>query len=109
MIKTPTVQSIQKPSRAAQLLSRLSATRWFDLQTLAREMVVPVATLEAYLDGTLPIPLDRQLCLALFVIDNVPPFARQGHQLHGQVQAAIAFQARTAEGLSAAPPRIRLG
>jgi hypothetical protein len=105
---TPTGHAVQKPSRAAQLLSRLSATRWFDVQTLARELVVPVATVEAYLNGTLPIPLDRQLCLALFVIDNVPALARQGHQLHGQVQAAISFQARAAEGLSAAPPRIRL-
>lgn len=105
---TPAGQAVQKPSRAAQLLSRLSATRWFDLQTLARELVVPVATVEAYLNGTLPMPLDRQLCLSLFVIDKVPALARQGHQLHGQVQAAIAFQARSAEGLSAAPPRIRL-
>jgi len=79
-----TAQASQKRSRAAQLLSRLSAAQCFDLQTLAGELVVPVAAVEAYLNGTLPIPLDRQLCLALFVIDRVPPFARQGHQLHGQ-------------------------
>jgi hypothetical protein len=108
-LNRPAVQTGPKLSRAAQLLSRLSGTRWFDLQTLAGELVVSAATVGAYLDGTLPMPLDRQLCLALFVIENVPPLARQGHQLHGQVQAAISFQARAAEGLSASPPRIRLG
>lgn len=104
----PAVPALPRTSRAAELLTRLVDTRWFDIQALARELVVPVQIVEAYVSGTMPIPLDRQLCLALFVIENVPPFARQGHRLRGQVEAAVAFRAREAEGLSSAPPRIRL-
>ncbi len=98
-------KSVRSLSRAAQLLLRLVATGWFDLESIARELVVPVSTLEHYLNGREPMPLDRQLCLALFLIEHVPPLARQGRQLRGQVQAAAAFHARETEPHAVAPPR----
>jgi hypothetical protein len=54
--------------------------------------VVSRATLHGYLSGNAPIPLERQLCLALFVIERYPEFARLGYQLRGQAAAAIAFR-----------------
>src|SRR5260370_41262610 len=78
-------------SRAADLLQKIVAIEEFDRLTLARELVVTGKTLDAYLDGVVPMPLDRQLCLALFAIEAVPSLASAGHRLHGQVKAAIAF------------------
>lgn len=75
------------------MLRKLVATRWFELEAIARALVISDARLAAYLSESELIPLDRQLCLALFVIECVPPLARAGHQLRGQVNAAIAFQA----------------
>jgi hypothetical protein len=39
------------------------------------------------------IPLDRQLHLAILVIQRVPQRAREGHQLRGQTLAAICVSA----------------
>lgn len=49
------------------------------------------------------MPLDRQLCLALFVIENVPPLARHGHQLRAQIAAAARFHAKEPERHSTPP------
>ena len=91
-------------SRAVQLLAKVLDTPWFDRETLATELVVPVKALEAFIDGKLPMPLDRQLCLALFVIETVPPLARLGYQLRGQVKAAMAFEAHSTATHASSPP-----
>src|SRR5436190_14484342 len=57
---------------ALRLLRKLVATRWFELDAIARALVVSDARLAAYLAESEPIPLDRQLSLALFVIECVP-------------------------------------
>ncbi|HEY4216228.1 MAG TPA: hypothetical protein VGM67_03770 [Gemmatimonadaceae bacterium] len=98
-------RSIRKLSHAAQLLLRLVATGGFDLAAIAAELVVPVATVESYLNGNAPMTTDRQLCLARFVIDRVPPLARQGHRLLRQVQATVAYQAHITETHAVPPPR----
>ncbi|HWC55793.1 MAG TPA: hypothetical protein VG434_02365 [Sphingomicrobium sp.] len=67
-------------------------------------VVVSRAVLDAYIDGKLAMPLDRQLCLALFVIEKVPRLARIGHQLRGQVAAAIAYDERATETHTFPPP-----
>lgn len=82
-------------TRASTLLARVLTSRWFDQGRVADELAVTPATIDGYLSGEIPIPLERQLCLALFVIENVPALARAGHMLRGQVTAAIAFQAHT--------------
>jgi hypothetical protein len=72
---------------------------------LAEVIVVKRSALDSYLSGSLTIPLDRQLCLALFAIERVPSLARLGHQLLGQVAATTAFQAgSTATHLQPPPP-----
>jgi hypothetical protein len=91
-------------SRAVQLLAKVLDTPWFDRQTVADELVVSVKTLEAFLEGKLAMPLDRQLCLALFVIEKVPPLARLGYQLRGQVKAAMAFEAHATATHATSPP-----
>jgi hypothetical protein len=84
------------------LLAKLVATRWFGGAAIAEALVVPEAMFDDYLAGIADIPLDRQLCLALFVIENVPALARSGHQLRSQVVAAAAFSERAANtGLQA--------
>jgi hypothetical protein len=96
-----------RDSAALRLLRKVVATRWFRLNALARALSVPEADINAYLSGTDTIPLDRQLRIAQFVIGCVPPFARLGHQLRGQVTAAIAFHARTTETHLQPPPAAR--
>ena len=91
-------------SRAVHLLTKVLDTPWFDRQTVADELVVPVKALEAFVEGKLPMPLDRQLCLALFVIEKVPPLARLGYQLRGQVKAAMAFEAHSTATHATNPP-----
>ena len=88
------MQAQARTSRAVQLLKRVMATRWYDPEVMASELAVTVGTLEGYLNETMAIPLDRQLCLSLFVIQNIPPLSRAGYQLRGQVQSAVNYQAR---------------
>lgn len=85
------VRSVHRRARAFVLLQRILSTGSLDVDALAEALVVSPATLNAYLSGDVPIPLERQLCLALFVIERVPELAREGHRLRAQVAAAIAF------------------
>jgi hypothetical protein len=81
-------------STAIQLLAKVVATRWFTNAALARELVISEATLDAYLSEKVAMPIDRQLCLAAFVIEQIPPLARAAHRLRAQLHATIAFQSR---------------
>lgn len=85
------IQASLKTPRAIRLLRQLIDSGELDRETLARELVTEPRRIEAYAGGTREMPLDRQLCLALLVIERVPALARQGHALRGQVIAAIAF------------------
>jgi hypothetical protein len=85
-------RSVRRRARAVVLLQRILAARPLDIDALGEALVVNRATLHAYLSGTVSMPVERQLCLALFVIEHIPEFARQGHQLRAQIAAAIAFQ-----------------
>jgi hypothetical protein len=98
----------QRRARAVYLLDRLQNTGWFSDVALAEALVVPTDILEAYRSGLIPMPLDRQLCLALFVIEKVPALARLGYQLRGQVQAAVAFETGATTTHSTPPPSVRL-
>jgi hypothetical protein len=91
-------------SRALELLRRIVSSGSVETQALAHALVVRPATLDSYICGTVPIPLERQLCLALYLIEHVPELARQGHQLRGQVAAAIAFQEHATVVHSDGPP-----
>lgn len=90
-------RAVGHPSRAVMLLRKLIATQSFERDDIVQALVVTDSTFGQYLSETLPIPLDRQLCLALFVIEKVPSLARAGHQLRGQVAATLAFHEHATE------------
>jgi hypothetical protein len=85
---------LRRLPRALILLRKLVATGSYELDTLAEALVIKRKMLDSFLSGAVEMPLERQLCLALFVIEHVPALARLGYQLRGQVLAAIAFQER---------------
>ena len=80
-----------RPTRASALLAKVLATGLFDPAQIATELAVTPEKIDGYLSGAIEMPLERQLCLALFVVEKIPSLARSGHILHGQVKAAIAF------------------
>jgi len=86
------------------LLNKLVSMHHLELDVLATALTVTNATLDAYLVEASAIPLERQLRLAVFVIENVPALARSGHQLRGQVAAAMALEARVTETHLQPPP-----
>lgn len=81
----------RKRSKAVQLLTRIVAAGWYDVPRLASELVVSERTIAQYMSGEAEMPLERQLCLAKFLISDVPPLSRHGHNLLSQVRAAIRF------------------
>lgn len=91
-------------SAARRLLQRVLATQWFAPDAVARALVISDVALRTYLSGSRPIPLDRQLCLAQFVIECMPPLARAGHRLRGQVAAAMAYESGATQTHGHAPP-----
>jgi hypothetical protein len=98
----------QKLSRAAQLIERLVTDGAMDVETLARELVIRPQTLADYRAGTVPMPLERQLCLALLVIERSPAHARLGYKLREQVSAAMRYEERFLsphDGAAVVPPR----
>jgi hypothetical protein len=83
-----------RPSRAVLLIERMLRDGAVTEDALASELVVLPQTLQAYRQGRMPMPLDRQLCLALVMQRMSPTYARLGTQLKGQVTAAIHYQQR---------------
>ena len=80
-------------SRAGTLLKRLIESGAFTTDDLARELTSSAQDLEAYIGGTKPMPLSKQLRLALVIIEQSPRYVRSGHALKAQVAAAMAFEA----------------
>jgi hypothetical protein len=83
----------QRLSRSVQLLEMLIRDGVLNEDELARELVVRRETLEDYRSGKTPMPLERQLCLALLMTQLPTKYARMGYALRGQVQAATHFGA----------------
>jgi hypothetical protein len=77
---------------ATRLLAKVVATRWFEKEDLAVALSVTVPIIDAYVACELPMSPDRQLRLAAFVIKKVPPLARMGRRLRGQVSAAMMYE-----------------
>ena len=91
-------------STALHLLTKLVATKWFTTEAIAEHLVVSEAELADYLTERTAIPIDRQLCLAAFVIEQVPPLAGLGHRLKGQIRASLAYNAGETETHRGPPP-----
>ena len=83
-----------RPSRAMWLVEKLLHDEACTEEELARELVIEPRTLADYRAGQVPMPLERQLCLALVLIDRGSSYARFGYQLRGQVAATSAFESR---------------
>jgi hypothetical protein len=85
-----------KKARAVVLIELLIRDGVCTEEVLASEMVIRPRTLVQYRDGTVPVPLERQLCLALFMTRLSKKYARMGYALRDQVRAAGRFEARMA-------------
>jgi len=79
-------------SRSGALLKSAIDGGTVTADDMARELTVTRAEIDAYLAGETQMPLSRQLCLALLVIEKFPRLVRRGHTLRAQVSAAMAFQ-----------------
>lgn len=98
----------KKKSSAVNLLIKIVAAGWFDIQQIAAELVVDERTVGRYLAGDLPMPPDRQVCLARFLIEKVPSLSRQGHNLLSRLKAQAAYSnSEIVTHQSAPPPRTR--
>lgn len=91
-------------SSARTLLARMIARGWYTTEELAKVLVVSDRTLILYLEGLEPIPLERQACLATFLIDHVPALAAAGHKLRGQAGATLAYRHHDTISHTAPPP-----
>ena len=78
-------------SSARDLLARLGKSGWFTEAALCSELVVSHRQPILFSQGLEPMPLARQLCLAAFLIERVPPLGAQGYALREQVKAAMGF------------------
>ena len=83
-----------KLSRAVQLIERVIRDGVVGEEDLARELIVRLQTLNAYRAGTIPMPMDRQLCLALIMIGLSGKYARMGYALREQLRAATRYEMR---------------
>jgi hypothetical protein len=84
-------------TRAVRLLELVFDTTGMGETTMADALVTTSAGLRAYRSGSERMPLDRQLCLALYVIEHLPSLAPRAHALRAQVAAEIAFNARLSQ------------
>ena len=90
-------------SRAVRLLERVLASGALSAAQIADAIVVSEDELERYRVGDVRMPLARQLCLALVVIERVPALARHARALRGQVEAEAAFLSGETKTHSIAP------
>ena len=96
------------PTLASRLLSAIVDQRILDRHRLAAELRVSVAVLDRWLSAAQPIPVERQLLLATFVIERVPLLARRGYRLRDQVRATMAYQLHVTQTHLIAPvPRFK--
>ena len=91
-------------SEASRSLARIIATGRADVATMARVLVTDERTIGRYLAGDLAMPTARQLCLAHFLINDMPGLAREGHKLLGRAQARIRFESGETVVHNDAPP-----
>ena len=87
------VETHRRRTRAVRLLGRLLDEHNAGEPELAAALVVSVPRLRQFASGMAEMPLDRQLCLALHVLECVPSLARDGRRLLDQVHAAARYAA----------------
>jgi hypothetical protein len=87
--------ALERHSRSAVLLRQIIVAGWFDVSRLAAELVVDERTIGLYMCGSLPMPIERRLCFAQFLIEHVPALSRHGHNLLSQLRAEVQFAQST--------------
>jgi len=98
----------RRPTLAIDVLRELVARGPVGVGTIARELAVPRTMVEAWLANERPMPVERQLALAMLVIDRAPALRRLGYRLLGHVQATLLYHARmTKTHLTAPVPRFK--
>ena len=93
----PAPHKAPRLSSATRLLVKLLESNHWPREQLAELLIVPEQMIDQYCAGELAMPLDRQMALANLVAEQVPELSREGHRLRGQVDAAIAYEARDTE------------
>ena len=90
-------------TRVVQILTRLLASTAYTVDELAAALCVDARTVGRYVSGEIDVPIDRQICLARFLIEREPPLARSGRNMLGQIEAAIKFSQSTTALHNSAP------
>jgi hypothetical protein len=80
-----------------QLIETMLRDRLCTENELAHELVVTPRRLADYRAGRVPIPIERQQCLALYLIQLGSKYARFGYQLRDQLAAAKRYESRISE------------
>ena len=88
---------LSKRSRAARLIEQLIGTGQVTPTDLATAIVVSERRLASFRSGRMKVPLERQLCLALFAIERSPVARRAGFALRAQVEAEMAVASTRTE------------
>ena len=86
-----------RPCRAAVIANKLIEDGVCAPEALAEQLVTSVEALRGYCSGQ-AMPLERQLCLALVLMQLPAPYPRLGFALRGQIQAAMRFDERVKSG-----------
>jgi hypothetical protein len=87
------VTTVKQSRSAAVLLDALITTHGLTATLLATELAVSVSMIDDSRMGAEPIPLERQLHIAVYAA-RYPALAREAHRLRSQVLAALAVEAR---------------
>jgi hypothetical protein len=94
-------------SNAARILSAGIAAGRFDVTQIAAELITDERSIGLYIAGLAPMPIDRQICFARFLVEHVPALARQGHNLLSQLRSQVAFETGVTKVHDQGPPGFR--
>jgi hypothetical protein len=89
---------------ASNVIARVLDCGAMDEESLARELIVTVPMLRRFRDQRQAIPMERQMVLALLILEKVPSLAKLGRQLRAQVRAHAAFSQNDVEIHTQSPP-----
>ena len=95
---------IPRLTRAGDLLARLETAGAHSIDALAQQIGVSPSIVRLCLEGRGPLPLDAQLLLAAFTLEQAPTLSRKAHALRGQAETAKRFAAGEVVGHSTARP-----
>ena len=93
----------RRPTLAVDALETLLAAGTFSADDVARQLGVTREIVGAWLGNERPMPVERQLLLATFLIERVPRLARIGRRLRSHVEATMLYHARATKTHLTAP------